>query len=97
MPGKSRHGRGKRSPQSKKRKSSRHFSATVAQQQAVTETHKPVSHPIVSAPPVSVPTPVAKLAAVQYSHIATELRTIGILAGILVIILVVLALVPLPW
>jgi len=93
MPGKSRHGRGKRSPQSKKRKSRRHFLAPVAQQQAVARTHEPVSHPGVSAPSARVPTPMAKLAAVRYPHIATELRTIGILAGIMLIILAVLALV----
>jgi len=93
MPGKSRHGKGKRLPQSKKRKSRQRFLATVAQQQAVAQTHKPVSHPSVSAPLASVPTPMAKLAAVRYPHIATELRTIGILAGIMLTILAVLALV----
>ena len=83
--------------QSKKRGSRQRFSAPLAQHQAVAQTHEAVSHPSVSAPPPSVPTPVAKLAVARYPHIATELRTIGILAGILLIILVVLALVPLPW
>ena len=92
MHGKSRHGRGKRLPQSKKRKSKRHFLATVAQQ-AVAQTQVPVSRPKVSAPSASVPTPMAKLAAVRYPHVATELRTIGILAGIMLIILIILALV----
>jgi hypothetical protein len=93
MPGKSRHRKGKRSPQSKKGKSGRHFSATVAQQPAVAQVYKPVSRPDGSAPLASVPTPVAKLAAARYPHIATELRTIGILAGIMLIILAVLVLV----
>jgi len=93
MHGKSRHGRGKRLPQSKKRKSRRHFLATVAQQKAVAQTQVPVSRPKVSAPSASVPTPMAKLAAVRYPHVATELRTIGILAGIMLIILIILALV----
>ncbi len=93
MLGKSRHRKGKHSPQSKKGKSRRHFSATVAQQQAVAQTYEPVSHPNVPAPSAGVPAPVAKLAAVRYPHIATELRTIGILAGIMLIILTVLALV----
>ena len=97
MPGKSRHRKGKRLPQSKRRKSRQRFLATVAQQQAVAQTYEPVSRLGVPAPSASVPTPVAKLAAARYPHIATELRTIGILAGILLIILVVLALVPLPW
>ena len=97
MPGKSRHRKGKHSPQSKKRESRRRFLATVAQQQAVAQTYEPVSRPSVPAPSASVPTPMVKLAAVRYPHIATELRTIGILAGIMLIILAVLALVPLPW
>jgi len=93
MPGKSRHVRGKRSPQSKKRKSRQRFLATVAQQQVVAQTYEPVSRPGVPVPSASVPTPIAKLAAVRYPHISTELRTIGILAGIMLIILAVLALV----
>ena len=96
MLGKSRHRKGKYSPQSRKRKSRRHFSATVVQQQAAAQTYEPVSHPNVPAPSASVPAPMTKLAAVRYPHIATELRTIGILAGIILIILAVLALVPLP-
>jgi len=93
MPGKSRHRKGKRLPQSKKRKGGQRFLATVAQQPTVAQTHEPVSRPSVSTPSPSVPTPVARLAAVQYPHIAAELRAIGILAGIMVVILVILALV----
>lgn len=93
MPGKSRHRKGKGLPQSKKRKSRRRFLATAVQQQVVAQTYEPISHPGVPAPSASVPTPMAKLAAVRYPHIATELRTIGILAGIMLIILAVLALV----
>ncbi len=90
MAGKSRRKR-KHLLQSKKRKSGQRFLASVVQRQAVAQTYEPVSHPNVSAPPVSVPTPVAKLAAVRYPHIATELRRIGILAGIMLVTLVVLA------
>ena len=93
MSGKSRHGRGKHLPQSKKGKSRRHHLATVVRQQAVAQTYESVSHPNVPALSASVPTPMARLAAVRYPHIATELRTIGILAGIMLIILAVLALV----
>ena len=93
MPGKSRHRKGKHLPQSKKGKSRQRFSAPVAQQQAVAQTYEPVSRPGVPAPSVSVLTPVAKLAAARYPYIATELRTIGILAGIMLIILTILALV----
>ena len=93
MPNKSRHSRGKHLPQIKKGKSRQRFSAPVVQHQAVTQTRESVSRLGVSAPSASVPTPVAKLAAARYPHIATELRTIGILAGIMLIILVILALV----
>ena len=93
MPGKSRHRRGKYSIQSKKKKGKPSRLTMLAQQQAVAQTHEPVSSPIVSVPLVSVPAPVAKLAAIRYPYIATELRTIGILAGIMLIVLVVLALV----
>ncbi len=97
MSGKSRQRKGKHLPQGKKRKSGRRFLATVAQQQTVAQTRESVSRPEVSAPLVSVPIPMAKSAAARYPHIATELWTIGILAGIMLIILVILALVPLPW
>jgi len=93
MPGKSRRGKGKHLPQSKKRKSRQRFSPPVVQHQAVAQTRESVSRLGVSAPLASVPTPVAKLAAARYPHIATELRTIGLLAGIMLIILAVLALV----
>ena len=93
MPGKSRRGKGKHLPQSKKRKSRQRFSPPVVQHQAVAQTREPVSRPVVSSPSVSVPTPMAKLAVARYPHIATELQTIGILAGIVLLILIVLALV----
>jgi hypothetical protein len=93
MPGKSRRRKGKHLPQSKKRKSGRRFLATVVQQPEVAQTREPVSRPEVSAPSVSVPTPIAELAAVRYPHVVTELRMIGILAGIMLVILIVLALV----
>ncbi len=93
MPGKSRHGKGKRSSRSKRRRERQRFPTVAAQPQVVTETPKPPSRPSVSAPSVSTPPPVIKPAIVQYPYIAIELRTIGILAGILLVILVVLALV----
>ncbi len=91
MPGKSRRGRGKYSPQSKKRKGRPSRPSVLAQQPAVTQTHEPVSSPDASVPSAGVPTPMAKPAAVRYPYIATELWTIGILAGVMLIVLVVLA------
>jgi len=93
MPGKSRRGRGKYSPQSKKKKDRLGRSATLARQPVVAQTHESVSSPDVSVPSVMVPTPVVKPAINEYPHIATELRIIGILAGVMLIVLVVLALV----
>ena len=90
MAGKSKHKRGKRyHPGSKKGKSRRHFTASITQQPAVTETHEDISQPIVSAPRITTPSPAAKAIA-RYPYITTELRTIGILAGIILIILTVL-------
>lgn len=90
MPGKSRRGRSKRSSQTKKGKGSL---ARAAQQQPISQTREPVSRPDVAAPSTSVSTPIAALSATRNPHIITELRTIGILAGVILTILVVLALV----
>ncbi len=90
MPGKSRRSRGKRLSQSKKSKGTL---ARAAQQQPISQTRKPVSHPGVSAPSASVPTPIATLSAARNPYIITELRAIGILAGVILTILVVLSLV----
>ncbi len=92
MTGKSGHKKGKHHT-SKKGKSRQRSAATTTQQPVATGTLESVSHPKVSAPPATVPTPAAKPTAARYPHIATELRTIGILAGITLIILVVLFLV----
>jgi len=92
MPGKSRHGKGKHPPRSKRKKGRQRFSAAVIQQQAVAETPKPVAPPRVAAPSASVPTPMPTLTPVQYPYILAELRRIGILAGIMLAILVGLAL-----
>ena len=100
MSGKARRVKGKHLSQIKRRKSGRRLDlerrgslAIATQQQAIAQSREPVSRPSVSAPSASVPTPMAKLAAVRSPYIASELRTIGILAGIMIIILAILALV----
>ena len=97
MSGKSRHAKGKhlsRSKRSRRLGLERQPSpAIVAQRQAIAQTSKPVPHPSVPAPLASISEPMAKPSAVWYPYIATELRRIGILAGIMLVILVVLALV----
>ena len=91
MPGKSRHSRKKHLPQSKKRKGRPSFPGVVAPQQAEIQVDKPAAPAQVVAPLASTPMPV--LTAVRHPYVLAELRRIGILAGILLAILVVLALV----
>jgi len=93
MPGKSRHGRRKHSFQGKKKKGRRSPPGVVAQRQADVQIDKPVAPPIVAAPSASVPTPMPVLTSVRHPYILTELRRIGILAGVMLAILVVLVLV----
>ena len=89
MTGKPRHKKTKHHI-SKKGKSRQRLATTTTQQPVATGPIEPGPHRKVPAPPVTVPTPAAKPTATRYPHIATELRTIGILAGITLIILVVL-------
>ncbi len=93
MPSKSRHGRRKRSFQGKKKKSRRSPPGVVVQRQTDIQIDKPVAPPRVVAPSASVPAPMPVLTAVRYPYILTELRRVGILAGIILVILVVLVLV----
>ena len=91
MPGKSRHRKGKHPLQSKKKKGRLSRPNIFAQQAAVAQTREPVSSPNVSVPSASIPTPMAKPAAVRHPYIATELWTIGVLAAIMLTVLAVLA------
>ncbi len=86
MPGKSRRGRHKHSARIKKRQEAL---ARAAPEHVPVETREPVA-PVA---PSGVPTPVVAPTGARYHYIVTELRTIGILAGIMIVILVVLALV----
>ena len=93
MPSKSRYGGRKHSFQGKKKKGRRSPPGIVAQRQADIQIDKPVVLSRVAAPSVSAPTPMPVLTPVRYPYILTELRRTGILAGIMLAILVVLALV----
>ncbi len=93
MPGKSQRSRKKHSFQSKKKNGRRSPPDVVGQRQADTQIDKPVAPPRVVAPSISVPTPMPVLTPVRHPYILTESLRIDILAGILLIILVVLALV----
>ena len=90
MPSKSHGGRGKHSARSKKKKMKRDFPLAPVQQQATAQNHKLVSQ--APSPSGKVLTPRFSPPS-EYSFIATELRRIAILAGIMLAILVVLYLV----
>ena len=92
MPDKSRHDKRKHHPQSKKSKAKQRFAETIAHPPAAAQPHKPAVHTGMPAPSAGVPaTPTASPVG-RYPYIATELRRIGILAGIILVILIVLAL-----
>jgi len=93
MPGKSRRGRGRHLPRSKRRKGGKSFSAPVAQPSAVTQRYEPAPQADMLVPSAKAPTPRATVTVAQPPNIAAELRRIGILAGIILVILVVLALI----
>jgi hypothetical protein len=97
MPGKSRRRKARYLAKSKRRKDRLSHPTVAVQQQAVAQAREPAPLPKVSASSKTVPAPVAKPVAIRYQNVATELRTIGILAGILLIILIVLSFVHLPW
>jgi len=86
MPKKSRR---QKALQSKRREERQHFPTPAARQEIVTQKHKPVP----STPSASTPVPRATLRTAQYLYMVPELKRIGILAGIMLAILIVLALV----
>ena len=91
MPGKSRHGRKKHLPQGKKRKGRQSSPGAVASQQAEIQADKPAAPDQVAAPSAGTPVPVPTAA--RYPYILAELRRIGILAGVVLVILIVLTIV----
>lgn len=94
MTGKSRHGMGKHQSQSKKKKISRRLDLERQRSSVIAARQQAVLQPSHESPPLeSMPAPVAKSVTTQYPYVAIELRRIGILAGIMLVILVVLALI----
>ncbi len=80
MPGKSRSKRG-RQPQSKKAKNrQRHVATRVS---AAVASPGQISQPYVTSPVVETPRPTASPSPIQHPYITVELRTIGILAVIM--------------
>lgn len=98
MPGKSRHGKGKNPHHSKKSKAMMRQASTPLQQQAAAVAPKPVESveaqtaPKADTTPKSVTTPEA-VATPRYPYVTGELKRIGILAGIIIVVLIVLSIV----
>jgi hypothetical protein len=92
MSGKSQHGRGKSSLRSKKRRNIRRSNKVeVARPQTVARSDEPaVILPEVTAPPPGIAAAVP--AGLNYPNLPYELRRIGILSGIILATLVLLAL-----
>jgi hypothetical protein len=91
MPRKSRKRRGKYAYQDKKRTQAP--AVTTTESPVAAHTDKPATPPPETAPPVSVPTPAPTPIVARYPYIGGELRRIGILAGIMIAVLVILSLV----
>ena len=89
---KSRRRRGRHLPQSKKEKGRKGVLAPAAQPSAVTQRYEPTLQAGMPAPSAKVPTPKTTVTVAQPTNIAAELRRIGILFGIILVILIVLTL-----
>jgi hypothetical protein len=90
MPGKSRHAKGKHH-HSKKSKAKQRQEAIDVQQVTDGTPGQATAIDMISIPKTA--TSPAKTRTMQYPYIASELRTIGILAGIIIVILIISALV----
>ena len=90
MPGKSRN-----KPSRNKRVKSGHGASSISKPPSavVAPTSQPIAQQKVSARAAAVPAPVAAALATRYPYLTAELRRIGILTGIALTILVILALV----
>jgi hypothetical protein len=90
MAGKSKHG--KHLPRSKRKGKKKAFTAPAALKPSAAEASRPATE-AAKAPPAPAPKAKAPVAVAEVSNVAAELRTIGIVAGIMIVILVILALI----
>lgn len=89
MPGKSRHGKGKRYQYSKKHKNTPRQNTAAAPVAATAAATKPVT-PAQTAPVGKAAAAPASVITNQYAYIPGDLRRIGILTGIIIVILIAL-------
>ena len=91
MPSKSRQSRRGHPPRSKRRKGKQSSPVATVQQQVVAPTERAATSVDVSTPVASESAVKAVLTPAPYPYVVKELRRIGILAGIILVILIVLA------
>lgn len=92
MPSKPKNNKGKHYHQSRKSKAIQRQNSTTAKRDVAAEIPMPVSD-IDRPSPVKPNIDSAKVKTMQYPFIVNELRKIGILAGIILVILVILAII----
>ena len=92
MPGKSQHGKRKYPHHSKKSKAIQRQESAALQQPAATSAPRQAAA-IDTTPLPKATAALAKTRTLQYPYITGELRRIGILAGIILVILIILAIV----
>ncbi len=92
MPGKSRHGKGKHPHHSKKSKAIRRQTTMPSQQQATAVAPEPTA-PVKAPPAPKAAAASAAVTAPRYPYVVGELKRIGILAGIIIVVLIVLSIV----
>ena len=93
MPNKSRHGKRKHSTLSKRRKERQRSLATTTRQPETAQVSMPTSSTGKVNSKTSVQAPSATPATDDYAYVTAELKRIGILTGVILVILIVLALV----
>ena len=90
MPSKSRRSRGKYSSQGKKRKGKRTPALTTTEQPVATHTYESAA-PAKAAPSKVISTPMSTPTMAKHPYVAGELRRIGIIAGIMLAVLIILS------
>ncbi len=93
MPGKSRHGKGKHYSKKSRAMMRQGTAPAVSSASAAAQESTRAAAPVVSAPAPRASVVTAKAIGNPYPFIASELRRIGLLAGIIIVILVVLSIV----
>ena len=91
MPSKSRQSHRGHLPRSKRKKGKRSLPVATVQQKVVVPTEKAATSVDVSTPVTSVSAMKAAPAPAPYPYVVKELRRIGVLAGVILVILIVLA------